>query len=156
MEIKRAAVGPLLFFLLGLVLGLEFGTGCYEGFTSFVAFKFLEVVDEALSEVLCFDVPVFDVGVSVAGIEDFGIYAGELGGHFEVEQRNSLSRSVVDRAVEDSVDDTAGVFDGDTFASTVPASVYEISFSAVGLHFLNEFFAVFCGVKRKECSAEAS
>ena len=63
---------------------------------------------------------------------------------------------LVDRTVEDSVDDTTSVADRDTLACSVPASVYEISLSAALLHLLYEFFSVLGWVKLEECLSEAS
>ena len=60
-------------------LSLELGTGGNESLAGFVGFVFLEVLDEAGSEVVCLYSPFFGVLVSVAGVEDFGVDAGEFG-----------------------------------------------------------------------------
>jgi hypothetical protein len=135
---------------------LELRTSSNECFAFFVSSVFNEVFDEAVSEVVSFNVPVFNVGVSVTGIEDVGVNTGEFGGHFEVEDGEFFGGSFEDIAVKDSVDDATSIFDRDTFASAVPTSVNEVSFSAANFHFLNELFSVFCGVKLEECLTEAS
>lgn len=135
---------------------LELRTGSYESLTGRIVFEFLEVVDEHFSKLGGFNSPFFSVGVSVAGIEDLGIYAGKFGGNGEVKDRKLLGGGGEDRTVEDSVDDTAGVLDRDTLAGTVPASVYEISLRTALFHLLHEFFSIFGGVERKERCTEAS
>ena len=54
-------------------------------------------------------VPLGSVCIGVAGIQNAGVHAGQSGGNFKVEVRNGLGGSVVDVAVEDAVDDTAGI-----------------------------------------------
>ena len=77
-------------------------------------------------------IPLRSLSVCVARIEDLGVYAWELGRNFEVEDGNLLGGGVVDCAAEDGVDDAAGVLDGDTLASAVPAGVDEVCASAAG------------------------
>lgn len=79
----------------------------------------------------------------------------ELCRNHEVEVRDGLGRSRVDAMVEDSVDDSAGVADGDSLACSVPASVHEVSLGTALLHLLDEFLGVLCRVKLKECLSEA-
>ena len=61
--------------------------------------------------------------------------------------RDSLSRSLVDRTVKDSVDDTTSIFDRDTLAATVPASVYQVCLSTYLIHLLNQYFCIFSRVQ---------
>jgi hypothetical protein len=137
-------------------ISLELGTCSNESFAFFVSCVFNEVFDEAVSEVVSFNVPVFNVGVSVTGIEDVGVNTGKFGGHFEVEDGEFFGGSFEDVTIEDSVDDATSIFDRDTFACAVPTGVYEVSFSTAYFHFLNELFSVFSGVKLEECLTEAS
>src|SRR5699024_3436068 len=74
----------------------------------------------------------------------------------EVEERNNLRRSLVDRTVEDSVDDTTSIFDRDTFAATVPTSVNQVCLSTNLVHLLNQFFCIFSRMQAQESSTEAS
>ena len=129
-------------------------TCSYECLACLMSFELLEVVDEHFSELVGLGVPFLSVGVSVAGIEDLGIYAGEFGGDGEVEDGELLGGSLEDSAVEDSVDDAAGILDRDALACTVPAGVHKISLGAGLLHTLNEFFSVLGGVQFEECLAE--
>ena len=73
---------------------LELRTGSYESLTGRIVFEFLEVVDEHFSKLGGFNSPFFSVGVSVAGIEDLGIYAGKFGGNGEVKDRSFLVGAV--------------------------------------------------------------
>ena len=50
---------------------------------------------------------------------------------------------------------SAGIFDGDTLASAVPASVDEIGFGTALLHLLDELFRVFGWMEFEEGLAEA-
>lgn len=77
-------------------------------------------------------IPLRSLSVCVARIENLGVYAWELGRNFEVEDGNLLGGGVVDCAAEDGIDDAAGVLDGDTLASAVPAGVDEVCASAAG------------------------
>ena len=85
--------------------------------------------------------------VGIAWIEDCGINAGKSCRHLEVEDRNLLSLCLIDRAIEDSVDDTTCILDRDTLASTVPTCIYEVSGSARLLHTLNELLTILCWVE---------
>ena len=84
------------------------------------------------------------------------IYAWKLCRNLEVEVRDNLSRSCLDRTVKDSVDDTSGVSDRDTLACTIPSCVHELCLSTALLHLLNELLCVLCRVKLEECLSEAS
>ena len=48
------------------------------------------------------------------------------GWHCQVEVRYGLGRHLIDRAVDDSIYYTTRIFDGYTFARTVPAGVYQV------------------------------
>ena len=66
------------------------GAGGYESLACLVVLELLEVVDEHVGELVGFGVPFLGIGVSVAGIQDFGVYTGELGGNGEVEDGDNL------------------------------------------------------------------
>lgn len=132
------------------------GSCGYESFAERMVLELLEVVDEHFGELVGFLGPFSGICVSVARIEDLRINAREFGRDGEVEDGELLGGSGQDSAVEDSVDNAAGILDGDTFAGSVPACVDEISLGTALLHALNEFFSIFGGVQRKECCAEAS
>ena len=87
-----------------------------EGLASFVVLVLDEVLLEAGSEVLGLGLPLGGVGVGVARVEDLGVDAGQLGGHLEVEVGDLLRGRGLDGAVEDGVNDAAGVLDGDALA----------------------------------------
>ena len=59
------------------------GAGGYESLACLVVLELLEVVDEHVGELVGLGVPFLRICVGVAGIEDLGIYAGELGGNSE-------------------------------------------------------------------------
>ena len=85
---------------------LQLWTCSNECLTSLVTLVLLEILDEAGSQILSLLVPLSSVSVSVARIEDVGIYALELCGNLEVEVRNLLGRSLQDSTTQDSVDDS--------------------------------------------------
>ena len=88
-----------------------------------VAFVLGEVLDEAASQVLCLLFPLGSICIGVAGVQDGGINAGQLGGNLEVEVGDLLGGSLVDGAAQDGIDDAAGILDGDALAGAVPAGV---------------------------------
>ena len=90
---------------------LELRTGSYQRLALFVSGELREVLDEAAGQILRLLVPLCGVGVGIARIEDGAVHARQSGGHLEVEDRNLLRGSLVDRAVQDGVDDTAGILD---------------------------------------------
>ncbi len=116
----------------------------------------MEVLDESCSKVFSLLFPLCRICISVARIKDTGVYTLEFGRNYEVEIRDSLGRSLIDRVVEDSVDDSAGVTDGDTLASSVPACVNEVSLGTGLLHLLDELFCVLGRMEFEERLAEAS
>ena len=116
-----------LYIYLNFRLFVQVRTCCNECLAGFVVLVLLEVLDEARCEVFGFGVPLFCICVGIAGIKDLRIYAGKLGRNLEVEDRKGLGGSLKDSTVEDSVDDTTGIFDRDTFAGTVPTGVHEVS-----------------------------
>ena len=73
---------------------LELGTCYYKSFAGFVVLKLLEVVDEHFSKLGGFCCPVCGVCVSVAGIKDLGINAGQLGGDSEIKDGELLGGSL--------------------------------------------------------------
>ena len=126
-----------------------------QSLAGLVAFVLDEVLDEAGSEVLGLDVPLGSVGVGVARVEDFGGNASQLGGDLKIEVRQLLGRSLVDIAVQDGVDDAAGVLDGDALAGAVPAGVDQIGLCAALFHLLDELFGVLGRMQLEEGLAEA-
>ena len=77
-------------------------------------------------------VPLGGIRIGVAGIENLGVDAGQLGGNLEVEVGDLLGGRLQDSAVQDRVDDAAGILDGDTLAGAVPAGVDQIGLGAAG------------------------
>ena len=135
---------------------LELRTSGNESLTSFVSLVLLEILDEASCEILSLLFPYRSVSVSVARIEDLRINTRKFSRNNEVEVRNCLSRSLIDRTIEDSVDDTTSIADRDTLTRTIPTSVNEICLSTVSFHLLYEFCSILSGVQFEECLAEAS
>lgn len=89
----------------------DVGTCQRELLASLVGLELLEVVDKHLGEFLSLVVPFFGVGISVAGVEDAGVDAGQLSGDYEIEVGEHFCGSLLDVAVEDIVDDAASVGD---------------------------------------------
>ena len=92
-----------------------------------VALVLCEVLDEAASQILGLLFPLSGICVGVAGVEDGGVNAGQSGGDLEVEVGDLFGGSLVDGTAQDSVDDAAGILDGDALAGAVPAGVDQIS-----------------------------
>ena len=135
---------------------LESWTSCYERLTEVVSCELSEVLDEAACEILSLLLPLACALVSVAWVEDSWVNAREFCRNCEVEVRDRLGRSLVDRAIEDSVDDSSCILDRDTLACTVPSCVHEVCLSANLLHSLNALLTVLSWVERMECCTEAS
>ena len=91
---------------------LEFGAGGDEGLSSLIAGELLEVLHEAPGEILGLNLPLLRSSVGVAGIEDVSVHLIEFGGDGKVEVRDGCGLSLVHAAVEDAVDDGAGILDG--------------------------------------------
>ena len=85
----------------------------YQSLACLVGGVLVEVLDEAACQVFCLLGPLCSVCIGVAGIEDLGINTRKLGRNLEVEDRNVLGRSLLDRTVEDSVDDTCLLYTSD-------------------------------------------
>ena len=126
---------------------LQFRTGSNQLLTCFVTSELSEVLDETTSQVFCFFVPLSSVSVSVTRIKDLRINVRQFCRNNKVEERKNLSRSLVDRTVQDSIDDTTSIADRDTFTSTVPTSVNQVCFSTGLFHLLNQFFSIFSRVQ---------
>lgn len=109
-----------------------------------------KVLDETTCEVFCFAIPLVDVGISVARIEDLGGNAVERSRDFKIEVRNGLRGCFFDVAVEDCVDYTTSIFYGDTLARSVPTGVDEVGFCAALLHFLTSSSAYFVGCNSRK------
>ena len=130
-----------------LLFRLESWTSSYERLTEVVSSELSEVLDEAACEILSLLLPLASALVSVAWVEDSWVNAREFCRNCEVEVRDLLSRSLVDRAVEDCVDDSASILDRDTLTCTVPSCVHEVCLSTNLLHSLNELLTVLSWVE---------
>ena len=104
----------MLSFICFMESRLELWTSCNERLTEVVTSELSEVLDETSCEILSLLLPLASALVSVAWVEDSWVNAWELSRNYEIEVRDSLGRSLVDRTVEDSVDDSASVLDRDT------------------------------------------
>ena len=106
---------------------LQLGTSSYKSLTLLVGGELREVLDKATCEILGLSVPLRSICIGVAGIQDCGVYAGQCCGHLEVEDRNLLGLCLVDRAIEDSVDDTTSILNRDTLACAIPTRIYKVA-----------------------------
>ena len=77
-------------------------TSSNQSLTSFVSSELSEVLDETTSQVFSFFVPLSSVSVSITRIKDLRINTRQFSRNNEVEVRNNLSRSLVDRTVQDN------------------------------------------------------
>ena len=128
----------------------------FQSFTGSISFVFSKVLDESVSQIFCFCFPFGSISVCVTWVQNSWINAWQFCRNFEVEVWNGLCRSILDISVQDSIDDTTSIFDGDTFACSVPSCIYQVCFCTALLHFLNQFFCIFCRMQLQECLAEAS
>ncbi len=103
-----------------------------------------------------FFLPLFRRSVGITRIEDLRVNTRQLGRNRRVKHRQSEGFCVIQRTVEDGVDNGAGIFNRDTFASAVPAGVNQIRLRTCRLHTFHQHFCVLSRVQRQECRAEAS
>ncbi len=134
----------------------ELRTSLNECLAGIVCLILLEVLDESACKILSLCIPLSCISVCITGIKDLCGNAGKFCRYFEIEVRDLLCRSVPDGTVEDSIDDSSCIRDGDSLACSVPACVNEVSLSAGLLHLLYELFSVLCRMKLEECLTEAS
>lgn len=117
---------------------------------------FIEVVDKQFRQGFSFFLPLFRRSVGITRIEDLRVNTRQLGRNRQVKHRQSEGFCVIQRTVEDGVDNGAGIFNRDTFASAVPAGVNQIRLRTCRLHTFHQHFCVLSRVQRQECRAEAS
>ena len=129
--------------------------GCNQRLALFVAGELGEVLHEAVGQVNGLRIPPGSILVGVARVENSRINTRQLGRNREVENRQLLGRSLVNRAVEDGVDDATRILNRDTLARTVPARVHEVCRGTRLLHALYQLLTVLGGVQREECGTEA-
>ena len=132
----------MLSFICFMESRLELWTSCNERLTEIVTSELSEVLDETSCEILSLLLPLASALVSVAWVEDSWVNAREFCRNCEVEVRDSLGRSLVDRTVEDCVDDSTSILDRDTLTCTVPTCVNEVCLSTNLLHSLNELLTI--------------
>ena len=137
----------MLSFICFIESRLELWTSCYERLTEVVTSELSEVLDETACEILSLLLPLASALVSVAWVEDSWVNARELCRNCEVEVRDLLSRSLIDRTIEDSVDNSTSILDRDTLTCTVPSCVHEVCLSTNLLHSLNELLTVLSWVE---------
>ena len=139
---KKASEFPRPFVFYLYCVRLESWTSCYERLAEVVSSELVEVLDETSCEVLSLLLPLACALVSVAWVEDSWVNAREFCRNCEVEVRDSLGRSLVDRTVEDSIDDSSCILDRDTLSCTVPSCVHEVCLGTNLLHSLYELLAI--------------
>src|SRR5574344_1607520 len=133
----------------------ELRTSCNESLTSFVTCVLLEVLDESGSQILCLDFPILRILVCISWIKNSCINAVELCWNLKVEEWDLLCRSCEDVAIEDSIDDTSCILDGDSLSCSVPSCVDKVSLCTRLLHLLYKLFTILCRRQLEECLAEA-
>lgn len=124
------------------VLALQLRTCRDQALALFVVGETLEVLDEALGQILCLGVPLGLVGISVTRVEDRRVHVVQCGRHFQIEDRQYLGLGFLDGTVQDGVNDGAGILDGDALAGAIPAGVDQIGFRAGRFHPLHQLLTV--------------
>ena len=103
---KKSAEPKSCAFIESLCMLLQFRTSSNQLLTSFVASELSEVLNETASQIFCFFIPLSSVSISIARIQDIRINTRQFCRYNEIEVRDNLCRSFVDRTVQDSIDDT--------------------------------------------------
>ena len=111
-------------------LSLQLGACLDQSLALVVAGVLDKVLLEASCQILCLLFPNGSVSVGVSGIQNVGVNAGQSGGNLEVEVGDLLGLSLQDGAIQNSVDDAAGILNGDTLAGAVPTGVDQVSLCA--------------------------
>ena len=91
----------------------ELGTSGNESLASLVGGVLAEVLDEAAGKILSLLLPLAVALVCVARIKDATVNARQDNRNLQIEERQSLGLNLVDGTVQDGIDDTTGVADGD-------------------------------------------
>ena len=82
-----------------LFLKLQLGTCGDQGLACVVAGVLHEVLHEAAGQILSLGLPLSNICVGVAGIQDGGVDAGQSGGNLQIEQGDLLGLSLQDGAI---------------------------------------------------------
>ena len=127
-----------------------------QGLASVIAGVLHEILHEAACQILGLLFPLGGVCIGVAGIKDRRIDAGQCGGNLQVKVGDCLRLGLQDGAVQDRVDDAAGVLNGDALAGAVPAGVDQVSLGAALLHLLDQLFGVLRRMQLQEGLTKAS
>ena len=106
---------------------LQLGASGDQSLALVVAGVLNEVLLEPGSQILSLLFPDSGISVGISGIQDAAVNAGQSGGHFKVEVGDLLGLSLQDGAIQNGVDDAAGILNGDTLAGAVPAGVDQVS-----------------------------
>ena len=69
---------------------LQLGASLNQSLAFFVAGVLGKVLDETSSQILSLGLPLGSVGIGIAGIQDVGVNAGQLGGNSQVEVGDGL------------------------------------------------------------------
>ncbi|CAN4010045.1 DUF4367 domain-containing protein, partial [Dysosmobacter welbionis] len=134
---------------------LRLGAGGYQGLARLVGGILGEVLHKARGQILGFGIPLAGVRVGVPGVQDGGVHTGKSGGHLKVEVGDGLGGSSQNRAVQNGVDNAAGILDGDAPAGAVPAGVHQVGLGTGLLHLLYQLLAILGGMQLQEGLAEA-
>ena len=93
------------------VIKLQLGACSDQSLALVIAGVLNKVSLEASSQILCLLFPDSCISVGVSGIQDAAVNTGQSSGNFEAEVGDGLGLSLQDGAVQDGVDDAAGILD---------------------------------------------
>ena len=113
--------------------------------TSLICCVLNKVLVESLCKIFSLCLPLRSISVGIARIKDLRIYTWKLSRNLEVEHRDLLGRCSCDGTIQDCIDDTTSILNGDTLSGTIPSGIYQICLCTALLHLLNQLFCVLCG-----------
>ena len=134
---------------------LELRTCGYECLTCSVALILFEVLNEASSQVFSLFFPLSSVSIGVTWVKNVCCNAFELRRNNEIEVRNGLCWSAIDRMIQDSINDSTRIANGNALSSAVPTGVDQVSLGTALIHLLHQFLCIFRRMKLKEGLTEA-
>src|SRR5699024_2494870 len=126
-----------------------------QSLSGLVSFVLGEVLDESGSQILCLGLPLGRICIGITRVKDVGVNTRKLGGYFDVEVRDLLGGSLQNVSVQDRIDDSAGILNGDTLSGAVPSGVNQISLGAALLHSLYQLFRILGRMQLQEGLSEA-
>ena len=126
----------------------------HQGLAFLVIRKHLEVIDKQHGEVLSLALPLRRICIGITGIQDATIDIVQRKRDLQVEHIQVLGLGLLDGAIENGVDNRAGILDGYASAGSVPACVHQVVLGINRLHPGKQFLSILDRVQGEEGLAE--